>query len=65
MNKYYLFELTNKGISSAIINNIILSGIDLEKIDTINYEEFYKMTGVKGEDIYYEIMNCRVVYYAI
>ena len=56
MNKYYLFELTNKGISSAIINNIILSGIDLDKIDTISYEEFLNITGVKGEDIYYEII---------
>lgn len=52
MNKYDLFNLTNKGVSSAVINNIILSGVDLSHIEEMGYEEFLHQTGIKKEEVY-------------
>lgn len=52
MDKYDLFNLTDKGISSAIINNIILSGLDLSNISELGFEEFVHQTGIKKEDVY-------------
>ena len=55
MDKYDLFQLTEKGISSAIINNIILSGLDLSKVCEMGFEEFNHQTGIKKEDVYNEV----------
>lgn len=52
MNKYDLFNLTDKGVSSAIINNIILSGVDLSRISEMGFDGFYKDTGIKKEEVY-------------
>ena len=57
MDKYDLFNLTEKGISSAIINNIILSGIDLSKVNEMGFESFLEETGIKKEDVYKELCN--------
>ena len=52
MNKYDLFHLTDKGISSAVINNIILSGMDLSNVEGMGFNEFANATGIKKEDCY-------------
>ena len=52
MNKYDLFHLTDKGISSAVINNIILSGIDLSNVIGMGFLEFVNETGIKNADCY-------------
>ena len=52
MNKYDLFHLTDKGISSAVINNIILSGMDLSNVEGMGFAEFANETGIKKEDCY-------------
>ena len=57
MDKYDLFNLTEKGISSAVINNIILSGLDLSNVCEIGYQEFLNQTGIKKEDVYNELCN--------
>ena len=57
MNKYDLFNLTDKGISSAIINNIILSGVDLSNIFKMGFEEFAHETGIKKEEVYNKILE--------
>ena len=55
MDKYDLFNLTDKGISSAVINNIILSGIDLSNVNLMGFTEFVAQTGIKKEDVYKEL----------
>ena len=55
MDKYDLFNLTEKGISSAIINNIILSGIDLSTVEANGFDTFFEQTGIKKEDVYKEL----------
>ncbi|MCR5231603.1 MAG: hypothetical protein K6B64_03050, partial [Acholeplasmatales bacterium] len=59
MDKYFLFNLTDKKISSAIINNIILSGIDLANIENIGFQNFFEITGIKKEEVYEEIINLK------
>lgn len=59
MDKYYLFDLTEKGISSAVINNIILSGIDLNQIEELGFNEFVLATGIKKEDVYHQIIELK------
>jgi hypothetical protein len=55
MHKYDLFNLTDKGISSAVINNIILSGLDLSNVIDLGFDEFVHQTGIKKEDVYNSI----------